>query len=113
MGSRGRRLVELGKDALILLLTCSALWLTVQSPLITPLQGIFGEEPPQASAGYGQREDPQEGELPMAMAANLPGGERGGARYGALYDRTACQALFQQVAGPLVEALSSAGAGCG
>ena len=109
MGSRGRRLVELGKDALILLLTCSALWLTVQSPLITPLQGIFGEEPPQASAGYGQREDPQEGELPMAMAANLPGGERGGARYGALYDRAACQALFQQVAGPLVEALSSAG----
>lgn len=108
--SKARRAVELGKDVLIVLLTCSALWLTLRSPLVTPLKGMLREEPPQTSAGYGQTGDRLEGALPMAMAANLPGGARGGARYGALYDQAACQELFQQVAGPLVEALSSAGA---
>ena len=77
---RKRSLVELGKDAAILLLTCSALWLAVQSPLITPIQGIFREEAPQISSGYGQEEDPLEEVVPMAMAAALPGGERGVAR---------------------------------
>ena len=107
--SRKRRAVELGKDVLILLLTCSALWLVLQGPLVTPLKGMFREEVPQTSAGYGQGGDRLEGTLPMAMAVNLPGGARGGARYGALYDQAACQALFQQIAGPLMEALSSAG----
>ena len=107
--ARTRRLVELGKDVLIVLLTCSALWLAAQSPLLGPLRERLREDPPQTSAGHSQAGEHLGSALPMAMAVNLPGGDRGGARYGILYDQAACQSLFQRLAGPLVEALSSAG----
>ncbi|WP_160666922.1 hypothetical protein, partial [Colidextribacter sp. OB.20] len=52
--------------------------------------------------------------LPLAMAANQPGAEglpegSEGVRCGVRYDQDACQELFQRVAGPLAETLSSAG----
>ena len=117
--NRKIRAVELGKDVLILLLTLSALWLAAQTPLAAPLRGLFREEGGQTASLAGQGIDRGSGALPMAMVANLPGGTGQspalpgggeGIRWGIQYDQAACQELFQQVAGPLVEALSSAGA---
>ena len=118
--SKKRRAIELLKDVLILLLTCSAIWLAAQTQLAAPLRGLLREENPQTLPGQSQGGNRVEGALPMAMAANLSGGsvpaersalsERSeGARYGICYDQAACQELFQKVAGPLSETLSSAG----
>ena len=115
--NKKRRLIELGKDALILLLTCSALWLATRTQMWGPLNGLFREEGTQVSTGQNEEEGQVEMVLPMAVAFNLPqesgvpggAGDPGDSRYGVRYDQETCQELFQQVAGPLVEALSSAG----
>ena len=118
--NKNRRAIELLKDVLILLLTCSVLWLTAQTPLVGPLWELFHEEGAQALPDQTQAVDRGSGALPLAMVANLPAGfplpgglslpeGAEGVRCGLRYDQTACQELFQQVAGPLVEALSSAG----
>ena len=117
---KGYRGIELMKDALIVLLTISALWLAAQTPLAAPMWGLLREERGQAAPGQSQDVNQGMGALPMAMVANLPAGANlpgelslpegtEGIRCGLLYDQAACQELFQQVAGPLVEALSSAG----
>ena len=114
--NKKRRALEIGKDVLIVLLACSALWLAAHTQLGRPLHALIREEEPRASSGYEQGEIRAEAALPMAMAVNIPGemagpdGETALARYGVQYDQEGCQTLFQQVAGPLVEALSSAGA---
>ena len=42
MGKKGRRrLIELGKDVLIVLLTCSALWLACRTQLMGPMSGLL------------------------------------------------------------------------
>ncbi len=115
--NRKNRVIEWGKSGLILLLTLSALWLAAQTPLAAPLRGLLREEGRQAAPGQVQGDVQGSGALPMMMVANLPveTGMSGGAappegvRCGLLYDQGACQALFQRVAGPLVETLSSAG----
>ena len=57
MGKKGRRrLIELGKDVLIVLLTCSALWLAGRTQLMGPLSGLLSEEKPQTSPEQNQRE---------------------------------------------------------
>lgn len=110
------RLMEVLKDILILLLTCSALYLAAQTPLAAPLRGLLREERRQAVPGQTQGVNLGSGALPMAMVVNLPARQTGapesaeGVRCGLCCDQTACQALFQQVAGPLAEVLSSAGA---
>ena len=112
--------VELLKDVLIILLTISALWLAAQTPLVTPLRGLLREEGRQTAPGQVQGDSRSSGALPMAMVANIPVGAglpdsfsvpegTEGIRCGLQYDQAACQELFQQVAGSLVEALSSAG----
>ena len=68
--------VELVKDGLILLLTCSALWLLAQTPLADPLRGLLREEGPRAAAGQAQGVNRAEGALPLAMVVNLPGSDR-------------------------------------
>ena len=40
--SKKRRAVELAKDVLIVLLTCSALWLAARTQLMDPLSGLLG-----------------------------------------------------------------------
>ena len=116
-----QRIVELVKDALIVLLTCFAIWLAGQTPLAAPFRGLLREEGPRAQPGQSQEADRGSGALPMAMVANLPGTSQmpegagvpegsEGVRHGIRYDQEACQELFQKVAGPLTEALSSAGA---
>lgn len=112
--------VERLKDLLIVVLTLSALWLAAQTPLVAPLWGLLREEGRQAAPGQAQGDSQGTGALPMAMVANLPVGTElpgsfsvpegtEGIRCGLQYDQGACQELFQQVAGSLVEALSSAG----
>lgn len=110
-----RRMIELTKDALIVLLSCSALWLAARTPLAAPLWDLFREEGPQVIQGQNQVGLRDSGALPMAMAVNVPGGVdlpegAEGARYGVCYDQAGCQELFQKVAGSLAETLSSSGA---
>ncbi|MEH2940837.1 hypothetical protein [Lawsonibacter sp. JLR.KK007] len=119
MEGRKQQVAERLKDVLILLLTLSALWLAAQTPLAAPLGGLFQEEGRQTVTAPGQEVSWGTGALPMAMVVNLPGGTNPSltipegsesVRRGLQYDQAACQELFQRVAGPLVEALSSAGA---
>ena len=110
-----RRLIELTKDALIVLLSCSALWLAARTPLTAPLRDLFREEGPQVIQGQNHVGSRDSGALPMAMAVNVPGGAdlpegAEGTRYGVCYDQAGCQELFQKVAGSLAETLSSSGA---
>ena len=119
--SKKRRAAELIKDALIVLLTCSALWLASRTQLMAPLRGMLGENGAQTVPGASQGTSGEESALvPMALAVNIPREEppagsglppqAAGTRVGVLYDQDACQELFRQVAGPLAEALSGAGA---
>ena len=105
--SKKRRAVELAKDVLIVLLTCSALWLAARTQLMDPLSGLLGEDGTQMVAGPDQGSAGEGGALvPMAMVVNLPREEppagsglpqAEGTRAGILYDQAACQELFQQV----------------
>ena len=113
------RAIEACKSVLIVLLTLSALYLAAQTPLAAPLRGLFREEGGSAVPGQAQGDGQGAGALPMAMVVNLPA-ETGeapsvpegakGVRCGLRYDQAACQELFQRVAGPLAETMSSAGA---
>ena len=117
--SKRRRALELAKDALIVLLACSALWLAARTQLISPLSGLLGDDGSQTVTGVDQTPSEEGGALtPMAMVVNLPREDppAGSAlpqeswvRFGILYDQRACQELFQRVAGPLAEALFGAG----
>lgn len=103
-----RRLVELGKDVLIVLLACSAVLLASRSQLEDPIRSLWREE-----AQTGAERDPVEerGDMvrPLRMVANLPGGG-GLLRCGIQYDTAVSDDLFRQTAGLLVETLSSADA---
>ena len=111
--------LELLKDVLILLLTCSALWLAAKSQLLNSLDSFLGENRPQTVDGQIQGGNQTESIVPMAMVINIPGETEGqkdlelpegskGVRFGVMYDQLAGQKLFQQVAGLLVDAFSSA-----
>ena len=103
-----RRLVELGKDLLIVLLACSAVWLTVSSQMVPPLQGGLTPAGPQADPGQVDGTAGVEAVRPLRMTASLSNGTDL-VRYGVQYDAQSCSALFQQTANLLAEALSSAG----
>ena len=112
---RRRRAVEALKDVLIVLLSCSAVWLAVRTPLAVPLRGLLQGEGAQLPPGQSQAEGRAEAAVPMAMAVNLPaaagmpeGSES--VRHGLRYDQASCQELFQKIVGPLAETLSSAAA---
>ena len=118
---RKHRAIELCKDALILLLTGSALWLAAQTQLLAPLNGLLHEDRPQAVTGQVQGSGQTGSAIPLTMVVNLPGGEgmpegtelpsqRERIRMGIAHDQASCQNLFQQVAGVLVESMSGAGA---
>ena len=103
-----RRLMEWGKDLLIVLLTCSAVWLTVGGQLLHPLQGALVQETPQPEAGQETGTAGLEAVRPLRITAVLSGGEGAVLRYGVQYDDQSCDALFQQTANLLAEALSGA-----
>lgn len=103
-----RRIVEMWKNALILMLTCSAVWMASQSQILSPLFGLFQKEEAKTGAVQTQSGARADAARPLQLAVNLSGGA-GQIRYGVQYDVDASDALFQQVASLLVETLSSAG----
>ena len=105
MKHRNRRLLEWGKNLLILLLACSALYLAARTQLG---RGVFQRQ----SGPGGWREETSMGEQadlvrPVRMAATLSAGDEL-TRYGVQYDTEGCDSLFQRAARPLMEALSCA-----
>ncbi len=105
--SKHARLLELGKDVLIVLLACSAVWLTTRVQRTGSLGDLLADTPQE---GQGQTQAPGQMEMvrPVRMAAVGRSGETT-IRYGAQYDQQSTDALFQQVANLLVEALSDGG----
>lgn len=107
-GRKRRRAIEFAKDVLIVLLTCSALWLVTRSQIMSSINGLLQEETPAGGTHEtqgGTRADAR----PLRIVASLPGETRTG-RCALQYDQVAVDGLFQQVVGLLVETLSSAGA---
>ena len=106
MDNKKRKTIESIKDILIVLLACSAVWLTMQSRLVTKMPEEA--QPMHQSQPAGQ--EPARSELihPLRIAANRVGSARTG-RYAVQYDETTDPDLFRQSAGLLVEALSSLG----
>lgn len=107
-GRKRRRAIELAKDVLIVLLTCSALWLVTRSQIMSSLSGLLQEETP-AGGTHETQGSTRADARPLRIVASLPGETRTG-RCALQYDQAAVDGLFQQVVGLLVETLSSAGA---
>ena len=106
-GTKRQRAVELLKDVLIVLLTCSALWLVARGQILGPL-GLLREESLQTGGSVSQGSAGLDAARPLRITASMMG-ETGPGRCGIQYDQAVADSLFQQVAGLLVEALSSAG----
>lgn len=99
-----RRWIERGKDALIVLLTLSAMCLLSMTPLIQD-SGLLDIFRPAADAGKAQAGAVQAGAvLPARMAVY-----RDGERYGLQYDDTRMAELFATLNPLLGDALASAG----
>ena len=99
-----RRVIEAGKNLLIVGLTCSALWLASQSPLLGQLPGVLeGNLPEQTQTG---EQVGQSGSVavPLRMAVMNAGG------CCAVQYTEQLQSLFSRVAPVLGEVLSAAGA---
>ena len=103
-GKKRLRAVELLKDVLIVLLTCSALWLMTRTQLLEFLR----EEDAQSDVYQAQSSALENTARPLRITASVMG-ETGLGLCGIQYDQTAADDLFQRVAGLLAEALSSAG----
>ena len=100
-----KRLLETGKSLLIVLLACSALYLTARTQLG---RGLLSHQSQNTSWQKETSIGPQaELARPARMAATLSVGDEI-ARYGVQYDPAACDNRFQLTARPLMEALSCA-----
>ncbi len=99
-----RRLVEWGKDLLILLLSLSAFWLLTMTPLVQD-SGILDR--------LGQRKNDEKSTTAVTLtAAALPSRiavYREGLRMGTQYDQSAVDSLFARLGPLLGEALASSG----
>lgn len=95
-----RLLLELGKDLLILLLTCSALFLAWQTPLFTQLRGWVTPPVPSVRPSAQQ---PEGALAPYALAARNSKG-----LYGAAYDKDGVARAFEQFSALLGEAFATA-----
>ena len=103
-----RRLIEIGKDIVIVLLTCSAIYLGADTLVVGGLGGLLQKVEDTGGQIVTQRE-PSSVAWPVRMAISSRSGEST-LRYGVQYDRDACEDQFQPVASLLREALSSPGA---
>ena len=99
-----RRLIEWGKDGLIVLLTLSAVWLLSMTPLVRD-SGLpdlfFHEESPGTGTSAG---DQAAAMLPVRLAVTGEGG-----RCGVQYDEALLEELFPPLGALLGDALASAG----
>ena len=99
--TKRRRLIELGKDALIEALTCSALFLAWRTPLVTQLRG-WVEQPVRAVTATERQ--PREAVTPYGVAARNSLG-----LYGAIYDEEQVRRAFEQLSPLLGEGFATAG----
>lgn len=97
-----QRLIELGKDLLILLLTCSAVFLAFQLP-VSPQLGLLSPSGGETSQTAGHRGE--DAVTPYAVALRSPMG-----LYGVSYDEAAVERVFSQLSPLLGRALAGAGA---
>ena len=102
--SNKRRWIEWGKDALIVLLTLSAVYLLTMTPLVQD-SGVMDLLSPRESPGTGQPEGGRE--IVMLPARLAVTGEEG--RYGVQYDEERLKELFPPLGALLGDALASAG----
>lgn len=104
---RKRKWIEIGKDVLILLLTCSAVWMLLGSGLTHLSFGhLMGNEDKMITDRQEQNMGWTETVRPLRIVATVSQWDQQ-ARYGVQYDRNAVDELFQQTASLLVEALSN------
>ena len=104
---RTRRLIETGKNILIVLLSCSAVYMGANALVVGGLQGLFQKNDPDSTQVVTQRE-PSSVAWPVRMVVSSWTGESM-IRYGVQYDRSECEVQFQPVASLLREALSGLG----
>lgn len=103
---RRKRIVERIKSVLILLLSCSAVYLVVLTQSIAVPSGLLSR--PAGGGGVLSVADPAETARPLRMAAVIPAGGSEVQRFGVQYSDADTADLFQQAYTILVEALSSA-----
>lgn len=66
--------MELAKDVLILFLTCSAVWLLIQTRMLEPLHNILREDMPQTQMGQTEGGSRIEAGPPPAYRGQSDGG---------------------------------------
>lgn len=96
-----RRLIEWGKDALIVLLTCSAIFLAYQTPLVSHVRDMVSPTPPAEEVSSSSA---REALTPYALRVSNSLGA-----YGVGYDDSAVSRIFQRFYSYLGEAFSTAG----
>ena len=97
-----RRVLEIGKDLLIAALTCSAVFLALQTPMASQVRGWVTPPAPTSQPVAQQR---SEALMPYGIAARNSLG-----LYGASYDQALVGQVFEQLSPYLGEALATAGA---
>lgn len=103
---KNKAMVERIKTLLIVLLSCSAVYLTVQTQMPIALSGLLPTGSTESGSQTTQESRTQAAQ-PLRMAVTLRGGAES-LRCGVQYNQEAQEALFQQVYSLLVEAMSSA-----
>lgn len=103
---RRKQIVERIKSLLIVLLSCSAVYLVVLTQSIAVPSGLLSW--PSTGGGGLAVADPAETARPLRMAAVIPAGGNEVQRFGVQYSEADTADLFQQAYTILVEALSSA-----
>lgn len=93
-----RRVIELGKDLLIVALSCSAIFLAARTPIATHLRGWVAPEPPPAALTRTSR-----AVSPYAIAVRNDKG-----LYGVSYDQAPVERAFERFSPLLGEAFSAA-----
>lgn len=104
-----RRILELGKDVLIVALACSALWLSARIHPLGRLSGLQGETGMQTDPFQSQEGARAETVRPLRLSVNQVGTGGNTVGWSVQYDTQQSDALFQQVVSLLTEALSGAG----
>ena len=105
-GSKKRRIERL-KSALIVLLSCSAVFLLVRTQAAIVSSEDSGTAYQAEAEGSSSTESPGATARPLRMAAAIQRGSEV-VRYGVQYDQESTDSLYQQSYSLLVEALSSA-----
>ena len=101
---RRKQIVERIKSLLIVLLSCSAVYLVVLTQSIAVPSGLLSR--PSTGGGGLAVADPAETARPLRMAAVIPAGGNEVQRFGVQYSEADTADLFQQAYTILVEALS-------